>query len=1333
MLRALRAGEVNALVAEGDAGPQLVTLQVLDAEQNRFRSEMLAQVSDAVIAVDIEERVTFLNAAAEHQYGVRAGDVLGRNIAEIFTPHWPSPEAEAGMRTALSERGAWRGELIHCRPDGSEMHVETSASALRDSSSAITGLVASIRDIAKRHQAEAAVRQNTALFSTIIDQAPGGVYVVDAQFRVAKMNAESLPFFASAAPLIGRDFDEALEIVWGPEVGPQIATIFRHTLATGERYVSPRFSEQRHDLGVEQSFEWETRRITLPDGQHGVVCYFQDVTVRERAAAALRSEVTERTRAEAALAQNAALFAKIIEQAPGGVYVMDSQLRVREVNTEALPVFASVLPVIGRELGEVMEAIWGPELGRECTAIFRRTLETGERYVSPRFDHLRHDIGVEQVYDWETQRLTLPDGQLGVVCYFQDVTARERAAEALRVSEEHYRVLVTASSAAVYRMSADWSEILHLNGQGFVADTTPPSVNWVEEYLYPEDQPQVLAAIREAILTKGHFEMEHRVRRVDGSVGWTSSHAIPLLNAKGEIIEWFGAASDITARKQAEQARHELERNYEALAVASSEIAYRMSADWSMILSLNGRQLALSADKPLATWEWLDQNTPREEHPRVRQAISDAIAGKTLFELEHRVRRPDGSIGWALSRAVPILNEHGEVITWFGAASDITERKATEEALRESEERLRKAISVENVGVLFFKLDGHMLDANGSLERMSGYTADELRRITDWAQLTPPEFMDVTRRAAAELAERGVTAPYEKQWIRKDGSRFWGLFSPTRLSGSGSESECVEFTIDITETKRAEEHVRLHRQLLETMVNNLPSAVALVRGSDLTFQLFNPAYQAISPGKQIVGKTIPEVWAETMPLIVQRCRHVLETGEPFKAVDERYEIRRDSDGPLETAYFTWSMRTVNLPDEVQPGLLLTIRETTARKEVELALSEKSARYKALFDSIDQGFCIIEVLFEENRPKDYRFLEVNPAFEKHSGLKEAQGKWVRDLVPGHEEHWLEIYGKIVLTGEPARFEQHGQALGRWFDVYAFPVGEHHENRVAILFTNITERKKSHEAVSRLAAIVESSHDALIGEDLDGIITSWNPGAEQIFGYSADEIVGTSLLRLIPEARQDEEHALQRKIAAGERGGTIEGIRRARDGREFDASITVSPLKNAAGKVIGTSRIVRDITDRKRTEETLRESEGRLGGILRQSPAGIVQTDAAGCMTLVNPRWCEMLGQPEAELLGRNMLEITHPSFVAETATAFGRLAAGGADFEIEKAYCRKDGSVLRAQSNVAAIRTPTGEFLGLIAVVLDISERFHRRGVASARRRTFRNRSPQGRVPGDARP
>ena len=152
-------------------------------------------------------------------------------------------------------------------------------------------------------------------------------------------------------------------------------------------------------------------------------------------------------------------------------------------------------------------------------------------------------------------------------------------------------------------------------------------------------------------------------------------------------------------------------------------------------------------------------------------------------------------------------------------------------------------------------------------------------------------------------------------------------------------------------------------------------------------------------------------------------------------------------------------------------------------------------------------------------------------------------------------------------------------------------------------DITERKRAEETVTRLAAIVESSHDALFSEDREGIVTSWNRGAEQIFGYRADEIIGTSIMRLIPEARQEAEHEMQRNIAAGQRGGTFETIRQAKDGREFHASITVSPLKNAAGKIIGSSRVVRDITERKAAEEALLANEERMRLATEATEVGI----------------------------------------------------------------------------------------------------------------------------------
>ena len=136
----------------------------------------------------------------------------------------------------------------------------------------------------------------------------------------------------------------------------------------------------------------------------------------------------------------------------------------------------------------------------------------------------------------------------------QMARVRLEANLSLRESEARLRAFVTASSDVVYRMSPDWSEMRQLDGRDFIVDTKVPLRGWIQEYIHPDDQLQVLEAIGHAIRTKSPFKLEHRVRRVDGTLGWTSSRAIPLLDAEGGIVEWFGTASDITARKQAEEA-----------------------------------------------------------------------------------------------------------------------------------------------------------------------------------------------------------------------------------------------------------------------------------------------------------------------------------------------------------------------------------------------------------------------------------------------------------------------------------------------------------------------------------------------------------------------------------------------------------------------------------------------------------------------------------------------------------------------------------------------------------------------------------------------------------
>ncbi len=154
------------------------------------------------------------------------------------------------------------------------------------------------------------------------------------------------------------------------------------------------------------------------------------------------------------------------------------------------------------------------------------------------------------------------------------------------------------------------------------------------------------------------------------------------------------------------------------------------------------------------------------------------------------------------------------------------------------------------------------------------------------------------------------------------------------------------------------------------------------------------------------------------------------------------------------------------------------RDFRRSREADDALQSSQIRYRALFNALDEGFCVVEMIFDpREKPIDYRFLEINPSFEKQTGLTDAVGRTMRELAPLHETHWFEIYGRIALTGEPARFENRAEQLHRWYDVYAFRIGNPQARQVAILFNDITERKRSEAALIERTAQLEAANNEL----------------------------------------------------------------------------------------------------------------------------------------------------------------------------------------------------------------------------------------------------------------
>lgn len=336
---------------------------------------------------------------------------------------------------------------------------------------------------------------------------------------------------------------------------------------------------------------------------------------------------------------------------------------------------------------------------------------------------------------------------------------------------------------------------------------------------------------------------------------------------------------------------------------------------------------------------------------------------------------------------------------------------------------------------------------------------------------------------------------------------------------------------------------------------------------------------------------------------------------------------------------------------------------------------------------------------------YRFVNQQYAALLGRTPEDLIGRHPRDVLGAETYRQTAPFMEEALSGRRVKFDQQflGPAsIGRLLQVTFAPERDERGTVTGFIaaIVDITDRKQAEQARATLAAIVESSEDAIVSKDLAEVITSWNRGAERLFGYSRQEAVGKSVMLLIPEERLEEEGPILEKIRRGEAVQQYETVRRRKDGTLIDISLTVSAIRNNEGRIVGVSKVAHDITERKRAEAALRESEERLRLFIEHAPAAIAMFDRQMCYVAVSRRWLADYGL-EGKVLGKCHYDLC-PEVSERWRAAHQQSLSGEVTRAEEDRFERSDGTVQWLRWEIRPWRDKAEGIGGIIIFAEDIT-------------------------------
>lgn len=637
-------------------------------KQKRFYESIINTTPDLVYVFDLDYTFSYANKALLTMWGKSAEDSIGRGLRENGYEEWHALMHEREIDTVVAEKRSIRGTVSFPHAElGSRIYDYIFVPVLNEKGE-VEAVAGTTRDITEIKQAEEKLQQSETRFRNMIEQSPIAMLLSRGEDVVVEIINKPMLEFMNKKGLedaVGKKMLEAL-----PELQDQPAL---ETVINVQKTGIPfRGDEQPVDLIINGNLERRYFNFSYDyiqdDGDTGAVLH-------------MAIDATEQVLARRKLEDSESRLKSMIEQTPAPTLVLKGDdLVIEQVNKHMLEMIGRGPEIIGRPLIEVLPELEGQYVWEQVQNVYNQGIPFDQSEVL--VPHNRTGEIKDYYYNLAYRPLT-EDGQItGMIQVAVDVTQQVLAREKMQESESRFRALVNASSDEVYRMDADWRIMYSLEGDDFSLDSQKPILNWLDKYAHPNDREKAIQLIAKSIKEKSIFELEHRIINENGSTGWIFSRVVPILDDQGTIIEWFGAASDITSEKELHEVIRESEEKFRQLADLVPQIIWTGNPD-GFIDYYNRRWYEYTGfdESEYGDSSWVPRLHP-DDVPFVTQTWYKSVENGTPYQLEFRLKNAyTGEYRWFLSKAVPIRDKEGTITKWFGTCTDIHEQKSITEKL----------------------------------------------------------------------------------------------------------------------------------------------------------------------------------------------------------------------------------------------------------------------------------------------------------------------------------------------------------------------------------------------------------------------------------------------------------------------------------------------------------------------------------------------------------------------------------------------------------------------------------------------------------------------------